>query len=66
MAETQPEDIRARTFRFALQIVALVEKLPNTKQQRPSESNLSGPERRLARMWKKRQPPTAKATSSTE
>ncbi len=30
MAEAQPEDIKARTFRFALQILALVEKLPNT------------------------------------
>jgi four helix bundle protein len=30
MAEPQPEDIRAQTFRFALQIIALVEKLPNT------------------------------------
>ena len=30
MLEAQPEDIRARTFRFALQIIALVEKLPNT------------------------------------
>jgi four helix bundle protein len=30
MTETQPEDIKARTFRFALQIIALVEKLPNT------------------------------------
>jgi four helix bundle protein len=30
MMEAQPEDIRARTFRFALQIIALVEKLPNT------------------------------------
>jgi four helix bundle protein len=30
MANTQPEDIKARTFRFALQIIALVEKLPNT------------------------------------
>jgi four helix bundle protein len=30
MAEPQPEDIRTRTFRFALQIIALVEKLPNT------------------------------------
>jgi len=30
MAEAQPEDIRTRTFRFALQIIALVEKLPNT------------------------------------
>jgi four helix bundle protein len=29
MANTQPEDIKARTFRFALQIIALVEKLPN-------------------------------------
>jgi four helix bundle protein len=30
MAEGQPEDIKARTFRFALQIIALVEKLPST------------------------------------
>jgi four helix bundle protein len=30
MTEAQPEDIKARTFRFALQILALVEKLPNT------------------------------------
>jgi four helix bundle protein len=30
MEETKPEDIKARTFRFALQIIALVEKLPNT------------------------------------
>jgi len=30
MAEAQPEDIKARTFRFALQIIALVEQLPNT------------------------------------
>ena len=30
MADAQPEDIKARTFRFALQIIALVEKLPNT------------------------------------
>jgi four helix bundle protein len=30
MAKDQPEDIKARTFRFALQIIALVEKLPNT------------------------------------
>ncbi|MCX6143474.1 MAG: four helix bundle protein [Ignavibacteriales bacterium] len=30
MMESQPEDIKARTFRFALQIIALVEKLPNT------------------------------------
>jgi four helix bundle protein len=30
MSEAQPEDIKARTFRFALQIIALVEKLPNT------------------------------------
>jgi len=30
MTEAQPEDIKARTFRFALQIIALVEKLPNT------------------------------------
>ena len=30
MTQAQPEDIKARTFRFALQIIALVEKLPNT------------------------------------
>ena len=30
MEEAKPEDIRPRTFRFALQIIALVEKLPNT------------------------------------
>ena len=30
MTETQPEDIKVRTFRFALQIIALVEQLPNT------------------------------------
>ena len=30
MTDAQPEDVKARTFRFALQIIALVEKLPNT------------------------------------
>jgi hypothetical protein len=30
MMEAQPEDIKAKTFRFALQTIALVEKLPNT------------------------------------
>jgi four helix bundle protein len=30
MSENQPEDIRSRTFRFALRIISIVEKLPDT------------------------------------
>ena len=30
MTETQPEDIKSRTFRFALQIISLVGMLANT------------------------------------
>lgn len=30
MAESQPEVIKTETFRFGLQMIALVEKLPNT------------------------------------
>jgi four helix bundle protein len=30
MTKIEPGDIRARTFRFALQVISLTEKLPNT------------------------------------
>jgi len=30
MTDAKPEDIKTRTFRFALQIISIAEKLPNT------------------------------------